>query len=97
MRILLVEDDQLTANMVQVNLEHEGFVVTVCRDGGRGMKAIESGTYDLFIFDLMLPVHQGTDLIRRARSLGLGTPILMLTARSEMPIKVEALELGADD
>ncbi len=97
MRGLLVEDDQLTANMVQVNLEHEGFSVTVCRDGGAGMSAIESGTYDLFIFDLMLPVHQGTDLIRRARSLGLGTPILMLTARSEMPIKVEALELGADD
>ena len=97
MRILLVEDDQLTANMVQVNLEHEGFDVAVCRDGGAGIVAIESGTYDLFIFDLMLPVHQGTELIRRARSLGLGTPILMLTARSEMAIKVEALELGADD
>jgi two-component system, OmpR family, alkaline phosphatase synthesis response regulator PhoP len=97
MHVLLVEDDQLTANMVQVNLEHEGFTVTVCRDGGAGHDAMESGTYDLFIFDLMLPIHNGADLVRRARHLGLGTPIMMLTARSEMHVKVEALELGADD
>ena len=97
MRVLLVEDDQLTANMVQVNLEHEGFTVSVCRDGGAGFEAMELETYDLFIFDLMLPIYSGSDLVRRARDLGLGTPIMMLTARSEMQVKVEALELGADD
>ena len=97
MRVLLVEDDLLTANMVQVNLEHEGFAVTVCRDGAEGLAALESSSYDLFVFDLMLPIHAGTELVARARSLGLGTPILMLTARAEMALKVEALELGADD
>ena len=73
MRVLLVEDDLLTANMVQVNLETR-FAVTVCRDGAEGLAALESSSYDLFVFDLMLPIHAGTELVARARTLGLGTP-----------------------
>ena len=96
-KVLLVEDDQLTANMVRVNLEHDGFDLTVCHSGSEGMAALGQGSYDLLIFDLMLPGCSGVDLVRYARRLGLGTPALMLTARAETPVKVEALEAGADD
>ena len=95
--ILLVEDDQLTANMVQVNLEHEGFMVTVCDSGLSGSQAVRSRSFDLLIFDMMLPGCSGVDLVRQARRLGLGTPVMMLTARAETTMKVEALEVGADD
>jgi len=96
-RILLVEDDQLTANMVQVNLEHEGFEITVCETGPAGLQALGAESYDHLIFDMMLPGCSGVDLVREARTQGLGTPIMMLTARAETNFKVEALEVGADD
>ena len=96
-RVLLVEDDQLTSNMVQVNLEHEGFEVRVCRTGFEGLEAMRTGSFDLYIFDMMLPGLGGLELVREARVSGRGTPAMMLTARAETKTKVEALESGADD
>jgi two-component system alkaline phosphatase synthesis response regulator PhoP len=95
--ILLVEDDDLTAAMVQVNLEHEGFALQHCQTGLEGLEAMRAASFDLFIFDMMLPGCGGVDLVREARNKGLGTPIMMLTARAETKLKVEALEAGADD
>jgi two-component system alkaline phosphatase synthesis response regulator PhoP len=96
-RILVVEDDHLTADMLQVNLEHEGFLVTVSRTGLEGLEVLRKASFDVLIFDLMLPGCSGIELTQEARAIGLGTPVMMLTARAETVTKVECLNAGADD
>ena len=96
-RILLVEDDELVGTMVTLNLKSEGFVVTWCRDGTQGLQAALGQPFDLLLLDISVPDLSGLDVLREVRGSGVGTPVLMLTARSDVASKVEALNLGADD
>ena len=78
-------------------LRGEGFMVESRADGESGLAEAASGAWDLIILDLMLPRKSGIDVCRRLRQQGIETPILMLTARSQVVDKVVGLQLGADD
>lgn len=95
-RILMIDDDNRLAGMVQDYLGGAGFRVTVAGTGRDGEAMLKRETFDAVILDLMLPDADGLDLCRRLRATS-DVPILMLTARGEPMDRVVGLELGADD
>lgn len=97
MRILLVEDEKRMAQALCEILRLEKYEVDHYANGNDGLSALESNIYDIVILDVMLPELSGYEIAKRARSCGIGTPILMLTAKSELDDKVTGLDSGADD
>ena len=97
MRLLLVEDEKRMAQALCELLRQEKYEVDHYVGGLDGLAAIESGLYDIVILDVMLPDLNGYEIARQARSKGIRTPILMLTAKSELDDKVTGLDSGADD
>ncbi|MCM1282905.1 MAG: response regulator transcription factor [Muribaculaceae bacterium] len=97
MRILLIEDSVRLADTLTESLEKEQFVVDAVNDGGRGYEYASSGIYDLVVLDLMLPVMDGYEVLRRLRQEGNEVPVLILSAKSELEDKVEGFRRGADD
>jgi DNA-binding response OmpR family regulator len=97
MRLLLVEDEPDVASFVKRALEEDDYEVTVAMDGTIAWEYISSFSYDLFIFDVMLPGINGLELCKRCRQKGLSTPILMLTALGTTDNVVMGLDSGADD
>lgn len=97
MKILVVEDEHLIATSIKKGLEQEKYVVDVAFDGLTGYDLASSGDYDLIILDLMLPKMDGLSVCRRIRQEKNHTPILMLTAKSQLEDKVIGLDSGADD
>ncbi len=97
MKILIVEDDRELAAHLRSELEHEGNAVTVCPDGALALQAAERGPFDTIVLDVMLPVIDGFELMRRLRRRHVQTPILMLTARDAPEDIVQGLDAGADD
>ncbi len=96
MRILVVEDEKRLAETLKDLLEKQNYTVDTAFDGETGLDCAESGIYDLILLDVMLPKLGGFDLLRRLRALGSATPVLMLTARSDVSDKVMGLDCGAD-
>jgi len=96
-RILIVEDEPSLSMAIRDELEFEGFEAAVIEDGVAGFDRILQAPPDLVVLDLMLPGKSGFDICREVRQRGLGTPIIMLTARAQEADKVRGLELGADD
>ena len=97
MRILLVEDEQGLVLTLTDRFRSEGFEVDVAMDGKTGLEKALLGDHDLIILDVMLPKKNGYDVCRDLRQKGIGTPVLMLTAKGETIDKVLGLKLGADD
>ena len=97
MRILLVEDEERMAQALCEILRQENYEVDHWGDGLKGQYAIETGVYDVVILDVMLPGKNGFDITREVRKKGIRTPILMLTAKSDIDDKVTGLDCGADD
>ncbi len=97
MRILLVEDEKRMAQALCEILRLEKYEVDNYADGIEGLAAIESNIYDIIILDIMLPGINGYEIAKKARSKGIMTPILMLTAKAELDDKVTGLDSGADD
>ncbi len=97
MHFLLVEDEPDVASLVKRTLEEEEYEVTVAMDGTMAWEYINAFSYDLFIFDLMLPGINGLELCKRCRQKGLKTPILILTALGTTDNIVMGLDSGADD
>ena len=97
MRLLLVEDEKRMAQALCELLRLEKYEVDHYADGIEGLAAMESNIYDIAILDVMLPGMNGYDVAKKARSKGIRTPILMLTAKSELDDKVTGLDSGADD
>ena len=95
-RILMIDDDDRLAGMVQDYLGGAGFRVTVAGTAGSGEALLKRESFDALILDLMLPDADGLDFCRRLRQSN-DVPILMLTARGEPMDRVVGLELGADD
>ncbi len=95
--ILIVEDEPAMQLGLKDNLEMESYTVDLANDGEAGLLKIKSGGYDLILLDVMLPKLSGFDVCKAARSAGIRTPIILLTARGEEIDKVVGLELGADD
>ena len=97
MRILLVEDEAKVSRAVALGLKAEHYAVDTAMDGREGLELSVVNPYDLLIVDLMLPVMNGTELIRRVRAINPDVPILVLTARDALADKVTNFESGADD
>jgi len=97
MRILLVEDDEQILSSLRVRLKSEGFSVDTEKDGIRGSFLARTNNYDLIILDYLLPRKNGAKLCQEIRSRGTTTPIIMISVQTEIPTRVELLNLGADD
>lgn len=97
MRLLLVEDEKRMAQALCEILRLEKYEVDHYADGLSGLTAIESDIYDIIILDVMLPGMNGFEIVKKARQKGIRTPILMLTAKSELEDKITGLDGGADD
>ncbi len=97
MRILLIEDDNRLAQMICNVLEQENYTVDIEDNGDTGLEAAFRGIHDLIIMDWMLPGRDGPSICRAIRSARTATPILMLTARSQVEDRVLGLDSGADD
>ena len=96
MRVLIVEDEVRLAATLQDLLEMDGYTADVCHDGESGLDNALTGIYDVILLDVMLPKMDGFTVLRRLRAEGGSTPVLMLTARSEVTDKVTGLDSGAD-
>lgn len=97
MRILLAEDEIRMASALVALFKQEKYDTDHCTDGESALAALETGVYDLAVLDVMMPGMSGFDVARKARSKGVETPILMLTAKSQVDDKVTGLDSGADD
>ena len=96
MKILIIEDEVLLANSIKALLENKGFDVECVYDGEDGALYAETGVYDLLILDVMMPKMNGYQVARKVRADRCTTPILMLTARSDIEDRLEGLNAGAD-
>lgn len=95
-RILMVEDESSISDFVKLELEYEGYEVTIKEDGREGLKEAVNNYYDLVILDIMLPSMNGFEICRRIKRVK-ATPVIMLSAKSSVIDKVNGLKLGADD
>lgn len=95
--ILLIEDELKIARFLQLELTHEGYSLTIATEGRDGLIKAMDDKFDLIILDLMLPNLSGIEICRRLRSNNIQTPIIMLTAKSDVSDKVMGLDIGADD
>ena len=94
--ILIVEDDVNIRELLQLYLSQEGYRIETAQDGADGLRAFKRVHPDLVLLDLMMPVMDGTQMIRELRAFS-NTPVIVLTAKGEVFDKVTLLELGADD
>lgn len=96
MKILVIEDEKMLADSIKSMLERKGFQVDTVYDGESGKEYAELGIYDLLILDVMMPKLDGYEVARQVRRNRCNTPILMLTARSDVQDRIEGLNAGAD-
>ncbi len=95
--ILVVEDEGKLAQFIKLELEYEGYEVTVVNDGLGGLATAREITPDLILLDWMLPGISGLEICRRLRQTGDKVPIILLTAKDEVSDRVAGLDAGADD
>ena len=94
--ILIVEDDANIRELLHLYLEQEGYHIESAQDGAEGLRVFRRVHPDLVLLDLMMPVMDGTQMVRELRTFS-KTPVIVLTAKGEVLDKVTLLELGADD
>jgi two-component system OmpR family response regulator len=97
MKLLLIEDDRLTAQFIVKGFTQEGFTVDHASDGLEGLCMAENGSYDMAIVDLMLPKLDGLTLIERLRNQQIQTPIIVLSAKKTVDDRILGLQKGGDD
>ncbi len=98
MKLLYAEDERAMSEAVTEILKHKNYIVDAVYDGEEALDYILSDIrYDGIILDVMMPKMSGIEVLKEIRSKGIGTPVLLLTAKSEVPDKVEGLNAGADD
>ena len=96
MKILVIEDEKMLCDSIRSMLERKGFQVECVYDGESGKEYAELGIYDLLILDVMMPKMDGFEVARQVRRARCNTPILMLTARSDVQDRIAGLNAGAD-
>ncbi|WNS76713.1 response regulator transcription factor [Bacillus sp. DTU_2020_1000418_1_SI_GHA_SEK_038] len=95
--ILVIEDEEKIARLLELELEFEGYKVTKAMDGIKGLEEYRSNKWDLILLDVMLPGLSGIEILRRIRINDSHTPVLLLTAKDSVEDKVSGLDLGAND
>ncbi|WP_413788935.1 response regulator transcription factor [Psychrobacillus mangrovi] len=96
-QILIIEDEENIARVLQLELEFEGYSVDIAYTGTDGLIKYREKEWDLILLDLMLPGLNGLDVLRRIRTTESDTPVILLTAKSDLEDKVTGLDLGAND
>jgi two-component system OmpR family response regulator len=97
MKVLVVEDERRMVELLRKGLEEEGHTVVCATDGIEGLKLSRNHFFDAIILDVMMPKLDGYGMIERLRAEKNATPVLMLTAKDDVPYIVRGLDLGADD
>ncbi len=97
MRVLVVEDYEPVRKSIVQGLREDGFAVDASADGEEGLWYARSNEYDAIVLDIMLPSLDGLTILKRLRTAGSKTPILLLTAKDTVSDRVTGLDLGADD
>lgn len=97
MRILVAEDEAELSRVIKAVLELQGYEVDVANDGVEACEAAERCAYGCIVMDIMMPRMDGTEALRRMRAGGIVTPVILLTAKSEVEDRVAGLDAGADD
>ena len=97
MRVLVVEDEKKMASFIRKALQAEGFAVDVLHQGDGVLSVVETTSFDVLIFDIMLPGEDGLSLLRKLRERQITTPVMLLSARGHVDERVEGLNIGADD
>ena len=97
MRLLIAEDDRMTADTLAKRLREEHYAVDVCYSGTDAWDYVMSADYDVAVFDIMMPGMDGIELVGRMRRAGKHMPVLLLTARDAVSDRVTGLNSGADD
>ncbi|MCR5671354.1 MAG: response regulator transcription factor [Butyrivibrio sp.] len=97
MRLLLADDEKELSNALVAILKHNGYSVDAVYNGTDALDYITSGEYDGIILDIMMPGMDGTDVLKSIRGNGISTPVLFLTAKTEVEDRIRGLDLGADD
>jgi len=95
-RILIIEDEKQMSQLLEMELVHEGYIVDKASDGIAGLDKLKNADYDLVLLDLMLPGLNGIEVCRRLRQFS-NVPVIILTAKSEVPDKVTGLDAGANE
>ena len=95
-KILIVEDEKQMSMFIEMELNHEGYEVDTAYDGREGLEKVENNEYDLILLDIMIPSLNGIEVCRRIRQFS-NVPIIMITAKSDIPDKVLGLDVGAND
>ncbi|AMQ08128.1 response regulator transcription factor [Sporosarcina psychrophila] len=96
-QILIIEDEENIARVLQLELEFEGYETGIAHTGPDGLIKYREQQWDLVLLDLMLPGLNGLDVLRRIRATEADTPVILLTAKSDVEDKVAGLDLGAND
>lgn len=96
-RILIIEDEENIARVLQLELEFEGYETDTAYTGTDGLIKYREQQWDLILLDLMLPGLNGLDVLRRIRATEATTPVILLTAKNDVKDKVDGLDLGAND
>lgn len=97
MHILVVEDEQKLAAALREGLEADGYTVRVAHTGEEGFYLVQAQSFDIVLLDVMLPGHDGFEILATLRRRGVHTPVLLLTARDTVEDRVRGLDTGADD
>ncbi|HPY48142.1 MAG TPA: response regulator, partial [Thermotogota bacterium] len=97
MKVLLVEDERTLSRLIYEALVHQLFTVETAFDGEEALFRIHNYTYDAIILDILLPKRSGWEVLDEARKTGVQTPVLLLTALSQVEDRVRGLNTGADD
>ncbi|EON73671.1 response regulator transcription factor [Lysinibacillus sphaericus] len=96
-RILIIEDEESIARVLQLELQFEGYQAEMAHTGTDGLLKYREQQWDLILLDIMLPEMSGIDVLKRIRATELQTPVILLTAKSDVEDKVKGLDLGAND
>ncbi|MDO4467360.1 MAG: response regulator transcription factor [Bacillota bacterium] len=96
MKILIVEDEFALADAIGQTLKNCNYSITICNDGLSGLNEALTGIYDCIVLDIMMPKMNGYEVIKELRKEKIQTPILLLSAKSEIESRVYGLDIGAD-
>ncbi len=97
MRLLLAEDTYDLNRVLTMALKHEGYEVDSCLDGEAALRNSTENSYDGIVMDIMMPKMDGIQVLKNLRQKNIMTPVLLLTAKSDIDDRVEGLDAGADD
>lgn len=96
-RILIIEDEESIARVLQLELQFEGYEAEMAHTGTDGLLKYREQKWDLVLLDIMLPEMSGLDVLKRIRTTELQIPVILLTAKGDVEDKVKGLDLGAND